>query len=589
MLSLVVLMIAGSQIIVGFFKNTTEELIVEYHELHAVQEFKMSLGKMLVVVNSHDISNRNEFESQLESFIKQAKYDLNICREVVTKSHEPEFLEEFEKMINKVEESSNQLYRSGKETDPTIIKATIIEIVKEINEGIRKVDLLINETKIEIEEYEERNQTVIRHGTFTVVSFGIILILILALGGLIFIRSLTNPIKELVTVTQRIGKGDRNAKVVVNSNDEFRTLADSFNNMVEALDATTVSKNYLNNILENMFDPLLVTDERGLIRSINAPSLKLLGYSDSDLRNQDIMVLFDKKNTENFEDSETEVKLTNYQLFISNQDYIISKTGELIPALVSCTFLKSPKNELAGLIVVGHDLTERRAYEEKLELSRKEHLIAINEVQEEERIRIATDLHDGLGQMLSAISFSIQDIDKINSNNDDSIVKIQNQIDAAIREAKNIAYNLIPIVLKDFGLVVAIDNMINKANELYETKFRFNSYDFVDRIDPKLEKALYRICQESLTNIVKHAKAKNANFQLFRNQGFIILVIDDDGIGFDTKIDESGMIDSGIGLISIKERVTSFGGTFSIDSQPEKGTELIIEIPCQKNNAYGKS
>lgn len=338
-----------------------------------------------------------------------------------------------------------------------------------------------------------------------------------------------------------------------------------------------------------MFDPLLVTDERGLIRSINAPSLKLLGYSDSDLRNQDIMVLFDKKNTENFEDSETEVKLTNYQLFISNQDYIISKTGELIPALVSCTFLKSPKNELAGLIVVGHDLTERRAYEEKLELSRKEHLIAINEVQEEERIRIATDLHDGLGQMLSAISFSIQDIDKINSNNDDSIVKIQNQIDAAIREAKNIAYNLIPIVLKDFGLVVAIDNMINKANELYETKFRFNSYDFVDRIDPKLEKALYRICQESLTNIVKHAKAKNANFQLFRNQGFIILVIDDDGIGFDTKIDESGMIDSGIGLISIKERVTSFGGTFSIDSQPEKGTELIIEIPCQKNNAYGKS
>ena len=104
------------------------------------------------VVNSHDISNRNEFESQLKSFIKEAKYDLNICREVVTKSHEPGFLEEFEKMIKRVEKSSNQLYRSGKETDPILIKATIIKIVKEINEGIRKVDLLINETKIEIEE-----------------------------------------------------------------------------------------------------------------------------------------------------------------------------------------------------------------------------------------------------------------------------------------------------------------------------------------------------------------------------------------------------------------------------------------------------
>ena len=580
-------MIAGSQIIVGFFKNTTEELIIEYHELHAIQEFKMSLGKMLVIINSHNIINRNEFESQLKSYLKEAKNNLNVCREVITKSHEPKFLERFEEMINRVEKSSNQLYRSVEESDPELIKPTIIEIDKEINESIRKVDLLINETKDEIEEYENRNQTVIRHGTFTVVSVGIILILIFAFGGLIFIRSLTNPIKELVTITERISKGDRNAKVVVNSNDEFRTLADSFNNMVEALDTTMVSKNYLNNILENMFDPLLVTDEKGIIRSINEPSLKLLGYNDSDLRNQDIMMLFNREDTESFED--TEPKLINYQQFINKQNYFIAKDGKLIPVLVSCTFLRSPKNELSGLIVLGHDLTERQAYEEKLEFSRKEHLIAINEVQEEERIRIATDLHDGLGQMLSAISFSIQDLNRTDSNNDDSILQIQNQIDAAIREAKNIAYNLIPIVLKDFGLVVAIDNMVNRANELYETKFRFNSYDFIDRIDPKLEKALYRICQESLTNIVKHAKAKNANFQLFRTQGFIILVIDDDGIGFDTKTYESGLIDSGIGLISIKERVTSFGGTFSIDSQPKKGTELMIEIPCRKNTTYGKS
>jgi len=117
---------------------------------------------------------------------------------------------------------------------------------------------------------------------------------------------------------------------------------------------------------------------------------------------------------------------------------------------------------------------------------------------------------------------------------------------------------------------------------LHEIKFTFNSYDFNDRIDPKLEKALYRICQESLNNIVKHAKAKNANYQLFRALGSITLVIDDDGIGFDQKLHESGKLNTGIGLISIQERVASFDGTFSIESQPGKGTEIIVEIPCRK-------
>ncbi|MCD4683429.1 MAG: sensor histidine kinase, partial [Bacteroidales bacterium] len=236
-----------------------------------------------------------------------------------------------------------------------------------------------------------------------------------------------------------------------------------------------------------------------------------------------------------------------------------------------------------------HDLTEKKAYEEELEHIHKEHLIAINEAQEEERMRIATDLHDGLGQTLSAISFSIQNLNTDDKGNSSSVVKIQEQIDSAIKEAKNLAHNLIPIMIKDFGLVAAIENLINKANDVYKTKFRFNSYDFKDRIDPKLEKAIYRICQESLTNIVKHAKANNASFQLFRAQGFIVLVIEDDGVGFDLKAYDSGNKKIGIGLISIRERIASFNGTFSIDSQAEKGTELIIEIPCRKKAVYEKN
>jgi len=314
-----------------------------------------------------------------------------------------------------------------------------------------------------------------------------------------------------------------------------------------------------------------------------------LGYENSDLVNHDIMMLFDNPISVNNENAEAASKMIDYQQYINKQKYLVSKSGKEIPVLLSCTFLKNQKDEFAGLIVVGHDLTEMKAYEEKLEQNRKEQHIAINEAQEDERLRIATDLHDGLGQMLSAISFSLQDMIQDDNSNNDSILKIQHQIDSAIQEAKSISQNLIPIVLKDFGLVAAIENMVNKANELHETKFRFNSYDFTDRIDTKLEKTLFRICQESLTNIVKHAKAKNAAFQLFRAQGFVVLVIDDDGVGFDLNKYESGLMRTGIGLISIQERVVSFGGTFTIDSQIGKGTELIVEIPCHKKADYGKN
>jgi len=160
-------------------------------------------------------------------------------------------------------------------------------------------------------------------------------------------------------------------------------------------------------------------------------------------------------------------------------------------------------------------------------------------------------------------------------------VKIQQHIDNAIRETKNLAHNLIPIVLKDFGLIVAVENLISRANELYETKFRFDVFDFDERIDPKREKVLYRICQESLNNIIKHAKAKNATYQIYWQDCSVVLVIEDDGIGFDANAFESKGKYAGIGLIGMRERVLAFDGNFTINSEPGKGTEIIVELPCR--------
>jgi len=206
--------------------------------------------------------------------------------------------------------------------------------------------------------------------------------------------------------------------------------------------------------------------------------------------------------------------------------------------------------------------------------------MAINEAQENERLRIATDIHDGMGQMLTGISYTIQELECDEKTDIPVIEKLQNQVNNTIQEAKSIAQNLTPIMIKDFGLVAAIQNLVDRTNQSNEVKIVFNAYDFEKRIDAKLEKGIYRITQEAINNIIKHSKAKSATIQLFRDAGQIVLVVEDDGVGFKVGDPLNKDAISGIGLISMRERVYAFDGVFSIDSQPGNGTEIMVELPC---------
>jgi PAS domain S-box-containing protein len=580
----IILIIIASQVVVHLFKNTSEKIVVEFNELEALQELKLSLNMLMVSTSKYAVCEDEHDKSNFKTMISRAEEKLNTCKVVVTESHERDLLYELEHVIVIVDSLAYEMYQLNPQNDQSTIVLLLSNINREVNDGIDGIDSLLRETKVEIIEYESINNIVIKHSTYTFLALGFTLLMILIFGGLRFIKSLTKPIKELVSTTNKISKGDRSAKVEINTKDEFHILARSFNRMLDTLDETTVSKDYFNNILENMFDALIVTDNNLMIRSLNKAALNLLEYSESELIGKNIMILFERINNPIEQYSKKE--LINYSAQIDSKTHLRSKSGSVIPASISCSILKTRKNEIDGLIVVGHDLTKQHAIEKKLEHARKERQIIINDAQEEERIRIATDLHDGLGQMLTAISYSVQDLpsdeNSKTENNAEALIEIQRQIDAAIQETKNLAHNLIPIVLKDFGLIVAIENLVRKANEMYETNFQFNAYDFDERIDAKLEKVLYRICQESLNNIVKHAHAKHATYQMFWQNCAIVLVIEDDGLGFDPDALEKNEKHTGIGLISMKERVLAFNGDIIIYSEVGNGTEIIIEIPCRK-------
>ena len=590
-LLLIMLMILASQIVVEILKKTSNELVVEYNEMNAIQELKLSLYQLLLQTNKPNLSENADDQAFFNILVHQVHEKVLECNHIITDSHDYEILNDLSKKVNKIETLA-EVFFTMNQKEKNIRQIHILQKLNdEITEGLTQVDIILIETKMETDAYAEINKTVFQHSTISILLLGIIIILIFISGGLKFINNLTKPIHDFVSTTKRIISGEKGIKVKINTQDEFSTLANSFNLMLESLEQTTVSKSYLDNILKNMFDSLIVTDRNMKIRSVNQSASDLLGHHKTWFDGKPLGVIFGENNNDEL------IPLDNKEIkalksIIKKKNAFVHSSGRRIPVLISCAILKTDNGESDGLIIVGHDLTIREEIEKKLEESRKQRQIDINEAQEEERIRIATDLHDGLGQMLTAVSYTTQEIQNMDESNIEEreklTTKIQEQIDKAIKESKNLAHNLIPIVLKDFGLIVAIKNLIERAKDLYDIDFTFNAIDFNERIDVKLEKAIYRICQESLNNIVKHSKAKNVDYQIFRQDQLIVLVIDDDGVGFDIKSLEEKSI-KGIGLISMRERVLAFGGTFSINSQIGKGTEIIVEIPCRKNIHYGNS
>jgi len=199
--------------------------------------------------------------------------------------------------------------------------------------------------------------------------------------------------------------------------------------------------------------------------------------------------------------------------------------------------------------------------------------------QEKERRRIASELHDGLGQSLLTIKFYLQDFNKVIK---DKIIKnIIQELDLCIDTVREISMGLRPAILDRLGLVPAIkaygENFARKTG----IKIKF-FIEIKERPIPLIEDNLFRIFQESLNNIFKHAHANSVIVSLFSVDEWLILRIIDDGCGFDYEKDR--IKSKGLGLSTIKERVELMKGRLYVKTQKDMGTDLVIEVPYAKDN-----
>ena len=212
--------------------------------------------------------------------------------------------------------------------------------------------------------------------------------------------------------------------------------------------------------------------------------------------------------------------------------------------------------------------------------------------QEEERRRIAREIHDSLGQMLTAIKFNIEILEDAADLQDEEnrrrIGDIKSLLDNAMAEAREISYNLMPSVLVDFGLVPALQLLCEQFSKRNNLKVYVHTSGINSRLDPTMEIGLYRIAQEALNNVAKHAAAREVNVQLIGSPKSIRLMIEDDGEGFRVhRPDPRSGKRHGMGLVSMRERAASFNGIFTLDSSPGRGTEIIIEVPLTDSHDNG--
>ncbi len=233
---------------------------------------------------------------------------------------------------------------------------------------------------------------------------------------------------------------------------------------------------------------------------------------------------------------------------------------------------------------INKELSEK-VLEKTKELNQKQYEVkrALLLGEEQERKRIATELHDGMGSMLSTLKLNAESIELDDKNlSDKELLAYKNiidLIDKACIELRNISHNMLPTGMEQFGLIQSLQSIIKKINNSGKTIFNLDTYNLSERFNRELELSLYRVTLELINNIIKHSNAKNATIQLIKNEDNITLMVVDDGIGFDIN-----SIKEGMGLQNIKSRVDVFNGKLTIDTQPERGSTFIIEIPIYEKD-----
>lgn len=251
---------------------------------------------------------------------------------------------------------------------------------------------------------------------------------------------------------------------------------------------------------------------------------------------------------------------------------LIAATGLiLIIALLLLRTLRSRQRLAAKEKELHHEQVDQLLSQQEIKS-----INAMLEGQEKERDRLAKDLHDRLGSMLGGIKANMAALeDRVaQMRQDQQYQKVTRLMDQAVGELRQISHDMAAATLSRFGLEKALKDLRDTIHINGRLHVELNTFGLDDRLDRSIELATYRMVQELVSNVLKHAKARELSIALTRSPGRLSLVVADDGVGFDITGNSDGM-----GLANVRSRASALGATVQVDSTPGKGTTVSVECP----------
>ncbi len=364
----------------------------------------------------------------------------------------------------------------------------------------------------------------------------------------------------------------------------------------------------------------IATDANGVIQIFNVGAERMLGYAAAEVMNkitpadisdpqeliaraQELSVEFGTKIAPGFEALVFKASRGIEDIYELTK---IRKDGSRFPALVSVTALRDAQDAIIGYLLIGTDNTARKQIEAEQKLLsqqlrdhehivlQKEQLRALAErlqwVREEDRKRVARDLHDQIGQILTAIKMDLTWVTRhLPESEVEVLARLTESIQSindGVKAVRAICSGLRPGVLDDLGLAAAIEWQASEFASRNGVRCEVSVPPVDLHMDGDRATAAFRIFQECLTNVIRHAQAKSVHVSLCQEDENILLVVEDDGVGF-CQSDLSNSLGS-LGLLGMKERAQFCGGDVQISSSPGNGTTVTVRVPVDTPGAERK-
>jgi len=251
--------------------------------------------------------------------------------------------------------------------------------------------------------------------------------------------------------------------------------------------------------------------------------------------------------------------------------------------------VKGDRGEIRNVIMLYEDITERQwATEDLQRLSAQ-----LMNAQEAERKRISRELHDELGQALTAMRINLASLESellptLSSANGEMLVETGRMVDEMLDHVRELALTFRPTMLDELGLIPTLRWYTDRYARRLGIEVELEANGLEGRLPTEIETALYRVVQEALTNIARHAQARRVRLHLMRRGARVVVTIQDDGVGF--KLEKSAGLDhpvSGAGLIGMRERIALLGGTLHIQAAPGRGTRISVVVPVSRQPGTG--